>query len=410
MEEIRYWIWLSQCFSYGSEKPNQILSIFDTNPKLFYDSLPDSLLNISFLSDNDLKRLSLKSLKKADYIIQECEKLKIQIICKNSYSFPNRLKVIYGCPLVLYTQGDLSGLENKISIAVVGTRNASEYGEYITGNICYELAIKGIGIISGCAVGIDRISHIGCLKANGYTVGVLGCGIDINYPSKNKILKQEILKSGGCLITELPPGTAVQGKIFPIRNRIIAGISSGVLVTEAPVRSGALITVEHGIEQGKDIFCIPPHNIYDSRFIGVVPYLNDGATAVYSSEDIIREYIGLFKYNTLDISEKIIYNDYNEEMIADNKPNYSTVNGMNKISFINKESYIKKDIECKTDICLTEEQKNIYDYLTLNPKHLEEISSFLNIDYKIAVSIIMELEIMGEVVSYSGGRYGILKK
>ncbi len=410
MEEIRYWIWLSQCFSYGSEKPNQILSIFDTNPKLFYDSLPDCLSNISFLSDNDLKRLSLKSLKKADYIIEECEKLKIQIICKNSYSFPNRLKVIYGCPLVLYTKGDLSGLENRVSIAVVGTRNASEYGEYITGNICYELGIKGIGIISGCAVGIDRISHIGCLKANGYTLGVLGCGIDINYPSKNKFLKEEILKNGGCLITELPPGTAVRGKIFPIRNRIIAGISSGVLVTEAPVRSGALITVEHGIEQGKDIFCIPPHNIYDSRFIGVVPYLNDGATAVYSSEDIIREYIGLLKYNTLDIAEKIIYNDYSEDMVADNKPNYMTIDSINKISVIKKDSPIKKEIESKRNISLTEDQEKIYKHLTLNPKHLEEISSLVNIDYKIVVSVIMELEIMGEIISYSGGRYGILKK
>lgn len=182
--------------------------------------------------------------------------MKYKIIKINEKEYPEKLKKIYAPPQELYVLGN-SEILNENSIAIVGCRNCTKYGANMAKKFGYELSKNGINIISGLARGIDTCSHIGCLMANGKAIAVLGSGLDKIYPAENIKLYKEIIKKGGAVITEFPLGTKPDRVNFPIRNRIISGLSNGILVIEAKERSGTLITVGYGLEQGKEIFVIP---------------------------------------------------------------------------------------------------------------------------------------------------------
>lgn len=247
--------------------------------------------------------------------------------------------------------------------------------------------------MSGFAVGIDNMAHVGALKAGGKTVAVLACGLNINYPSANKNLKSQIEKNG-VLISELPPDTKVKSSIFKVRNRIISGISKAVLITESPLKSGSHLTSKHAIDQNRDLFCIPPHNIYDRRYYGVVKYLRDGAIPVYSFKDILAEYIDLTDYNCAESLPKeyeIERSDNKIDMVADSSLNYSS----------NNDSMIEE---------LDERNLKIYKILSDGPKHVEIIVEKSNISLSETLSILTELEILGLIKPYGGNRYGINKK
>ena len=174
-------------------------------------------------------------------------------------NYPERLLHIYAPPKVLYVLGN-EKLLNEPSIAIIGCRNCTEYGKKVSGYFAQEFAQKGINVISGLARGIDTCAHLAVvneLKNFGKTIAVLGCGLDVIYPSENIELYKEIIKSGGAIITEYPLGTQPLKQHFPARNRIISGLSDGVLVVEAKERSGTMITVEHALEQGKDVYAVP---------------------------------------------------------------------------------------------------------------------------------------------------------
>ena len=204
--------------------------------------------------------------------------------------YPQNLKEIYDPPKSIYVLGN-KHLLNKTGIAIVGSRDATQYGKYISSKIARELSEKGINIISGLAIGIDEYAHIGALQQNkGKTIAVLGSGIDQLYPKQNIELARKIIRSGGCIISEYPIGTKPDKKNFPQRNRIISGISQGILVVEAGEKSGALITAEFGLEQGKEIFAIPG-DITKKQSRGCNLLIRDGAKVVLSSQDILDEII-----------------------------------------------------------------------------------------------------------------------
>ncbi len=181
---------------------------------------------------------------------------KIKIITIQDKSYPEKLKYIYNPPKKLYILGDESIL-NKTSIAMIGCRNCSEYGRKVSYKFAQELAKRNIIIVSGFARGIDTYAHQGVISIRERTIAVLGCGLDVIYPDENKELYKQILENGGAIVTEYPLGTAPLKQNFPARNRIISGLSDGVLVIEAKQRSGTLITVEHALEQGKDVYAVP---------------------------------------------------------------------------------------------------------------------------------------------------------
>ncbi|WMJ23689.1 DNA-processing protein DprA [Paludicola sp. MB14-C6] len=410
MDEKLYWVWLSLIFNYGNDKPNEILMRYES-PEDFYHLTTEQMLELGFLSEKDVKAIKGVSLLRAEKVIKDCKKHQIEIVTIGDNLYPERLKLIYGPPIVLYVQGDILGIDENVAITIVGTRKSSEYTSYATQYLSYHLAQAGAIIVSGCAVGIDTDAHIGALRANARTIAVLGCGLDINYPAENKELKEQILKKGA-LISELPPGEAATGKIFPIRNRILAGLSLGVLVTHAPERSGSLITVEHAIEQGKDVFCLPPYSIFDPQYAGVIKYLRDGATPVFSVKDILIEYYSTYAHK-LDV-DKII-GDYILEKRLEGRPakirvpKQSEEQPIPKLDKQEQEKILEEYKHANGEIIMSLDEKQIlvYNKLTLEPKFIDELSSECNLDVGTILSVLTEFEIMGIVSSYSGRRYAL---
>ena len=212
------------------------------------------------------------------------DKNKIKIIKLGDEKYPENLKHIYSKPQALYVLGNENILSNK-SIAIIGCRDCSKYGAQNAYKFGYELAKKGLCIISGFARGIDTYAHLGAVKAKGKTIAVLGCGLDVVYPPENERLYAEILKNNGAIISEYPLGTKPEKHHFPTRNRIISGLSDGVLVIEAKKRSGSMITVEHALDQGKTIYALPG-NITSDNSYGTNELIKEGAIPFTRIEDL----------------------------------------------------------------------------------------------------------------------------
>ncbi len=210
---------------------------------------------------------------------------KIKTIRIGDKNYPEKLMNIYGRPQTLYILGNETLLNEK-SIAIIGCRNASNYGLRSAYQFGYELAKKGICIISGFARGIDTYAHKGALAAKGKTIAVLGCGLNVIYPPENMELYKQILIKGGAIITEYPLESKPERHHFPIRNRIISGLSDGVLVVEAKKKSGTLITVEYALEQGKEVYAIPG-NITSENSEGTNELIKEGAIPVTKIEDFM---------------------------------------------------------------------------------------------------------------------------
>jgi len=214
-------------------------------------------------------------------------KYKVIKIDMNSKYYPERLRNIDSPPKELYCLGNLELLNYKKNIAIIGSRDCSYYGERATKEFSFNLAKENICIVSGLARGIDSFAHIGALNAKGKTIAVIGSGLDNIYPKENIKLAESIIKNNGLIISEYPLGSPPLKQHFPARNRIISGLSDGVLVTEARKNSGTNITVDFALEQGKDVFVIPG-NIYSKTSDGTNFMISEGAIPVTSYKDILK--------------------------------------------------------------------------------------------------------------------------
>jgi DNA processing protein len=210
----------------------------------------------------------------------------IDLVTTADAGYPPRLRKIFDPPAVLYFRGRLPA-DDKL-VAVVGARRASAYGKNAAALLAQELAEAGFGVVSGAARGIDSAAHEGALTAKGYTIAVLGCGVDVVYPPENGRLLERIAESGA-VVSEYWPGTAPQAQFFPVRNRIISGLSLGVTVVEAAEKSGSLITADLALEQGRDVFAVPG-SIFAAGSKGTHRLLKQGAKLVESAGDILEEY------------------------------------------------------------------------------------------------------------------------
>jgi len=268
----------------------------------------------------------------------------MKIIKKDDKNYPERLLQIKDPPKELYVLGSEELLNNN-SIAIVGTRKCTEYGEKYTKLFAKKISESGITVISGLAVGIDTIAHINSMEELGRTIAVLGSGFEHIYPKENTYLFQKILENGGCIISEYPPETPVDKSRFPKRNRIISGISMGVLVVEALYRSGSTITAKHAINQKKEVFCIP-NRLGESKGYSTNLLIKNGANLVTEPEDIINLYLSESE-KLIEISEehKEIYNLIGELPITANeiaKTTNKTISQiMNSLTILELEGVIK---------------------------------------------------------------------
>ncbi|MCF8054356.1 MAG: DNA-processing protein DprA [Deltaproteobacteria bacterium] len=224
--------------------------------------------------------------KSAEKQVEMLQQNDVEVVTYKDECYPQELSYIYDAPPLLFVRGKLAA--NAVGIALVGSRRASEYGLQITNRIACQLAQKGITIVSGLALGIDAAAHQGAIAGRGKTVAVIGCGLDVIYPLENKRLFHKIPESGGAIVSEYFFGTPPNKENFPIRNRVISGMSLGVVVVEATDKSGSLITANIAAEQGREVFAVPgPIDSRGSR--GTHLMLKKGAKLVESVEDIIEE-------------------------------------------------------------------------------------------------------------------------
>ena len=313
--ETLYWVWLAQRLGAGSKYLTEVLSRFGS-PFEVYRADEDSIVGENRDMRSWQKALCDKNLEEAMSICRSCERLGVDIVPYDDARYPARLRAISNPPTVLYCRGKLPVFDKLLCIGVVGTRKMSEYGCRSAYKISYELAASGIITVSGMALGIDSVVACATFAAKGHTVAVLGCGIDVVYPAAHRKVYNELLRNGS-IISEYPPGMRPTRYSFPLRNRIISGLSQGVFVVEGDMNSGAMITAKDALVQGRELFALPG-NVGESNANGTNSMIRDGAHPVISSLDIIEEYLPLYaKVVKADVAKNMgSASDYNPSVMA----------------------------------------------------------------------------------------------
>ena len=308
-------------------------------------------------------------------------RMNVDIVYPGHELYPEKLMNLYDYPNILYVKGILSKKLNinNMNIGIVGARTSDVYGRELARMFARELAKAGINIISGLALGIDGMSHRGALEGNGYTVGVLGCGIDIIYPKENYDVYLEMSKKGA-IISEYAPGTPPNAGQFPVRNRIISGLSDGLLVVEARKKSGSLITADLALEQGKQIYAVPGR-ITDKNCEGTNNLIKMGAMCVTSPEDIINDLKGL------------LYQEIKGENIEDENV-YSNAKSDDDLVIL------KKTINKNS---LAPAEKMLYSCLSLEPTYIDDIIDKLKMGVSETINLLYNMEEKGLIKqSYKG--------
>lgn len=303
---------------------------------------------------------------KEDNLILESEKinlLKNDMVKKNinlttyfDKKYPSILRKYDDSPYALFYKGNITNLNNSRNVSIVGSRECSSYGSNVTQIITKELCSYGINIISGFARGIDSNAHLTCLDNNSYTCAILGCGLDVVYPKENSKMFNDILDKDGCIISQFIPGTKPLSYNFPIRNRIISALSELVIVVEANLRSGSLITAGAALEQGKDVMAVPG-SIFSKNSVGTNKLIKDGAFPLTCCEDIF-ELLGI---------------DYNKKQ-----------NIHRKISVLEKE---------------------VYNVISDNPMHIDDIIKATGVDITQIYELLFEMQLKKEIMCLNGNYY-----
>lgn len=361
----KFWVGLSLIPDIGPMRLRRLLNYFHSPQRIWYAE-EEELLQIYGFGQKLVNQI-LKSREELDLssFLEYCEKSGIKILTLADEDYPKNLREIYNPPPVLYYRGSIQP-EDINALAIVGSRKMSAYGARVARKITKELVEKSFTIVSGLALGVDKIAHETALKAGGRTIGVLGSGIDVIYPREHRKLAQEISNSGA-LISTFPPKTAPERGNFPARNRIISGLTYGTIIIEAKNRSGALITAEHALEQNREVFAIPG-NIFSSLSNGTNKLIQNGAKLVMNCDDIIVELTGILSGTASIINVK------QKEM----KENLSPI----KVKIISL-------LEC--------------DLLTI-----DELLQKSNLELGELNTVLFELELEGVIDQFPGMKFGLI--
>ena len=387
MSALKYWVWLAECRGVSNQARLALLRHFGSPEDVFYADTGEILLTEG-ITREQAKALEDHKLDKADKILADCQRLGLRILTIQDAEYPGRLQNIYDPPCLLYVKGRLPAIDETAAVAVVGTRDCTPYGVACAEKLGYGLASGGAVVVSGLAKGIDAAASRGALRAGGVTVGVVGNGLDVHYPYESRYLYEDIA-AAGALLSEYPPGTEPAGSHFPARNRILSGLSLATLVVEAPERSGALITAETALEQGRDVFAVPGP-IDAPTSVGCNRLIRDGAGLVSDAWDILREYAGRFpdKLNQDGAKEQPVTLGYQARQKAEPKPVPPTLD-------------LKKD-----DLSLTDDQIALLRVLDAEePALVDDLIEQTGIPTRRVLSALTLLEIEHFVTQHSGKRY-----
>ncbi len=363
-DEKFYWLALKLVPGVGAVTFLRLVDYFGS-PKDVLNANRQELARVKGISKKAIENIVSKKFEKdPEKELDEINRRGIKLICFNDPDYPENLATIHDPPPVLFVQGELS-VRDVVSVAVVGSRSASYQGLAFTRRLCADLGRSGMVIVSGFARGIDTAAHTGCIEGGGRTLAVLGCGLDIDYPRQNGELRQKVVKNGA-LVTEFPIGTEPESKNFPARNRIISGLSLGVIVVEAGRRSGSLITARLALEQNREVFAVPGA-VTNYRSQGPNWLIKQGAKLVERAEDVIEEFLPMLKGHLP------------QQALADEKSNETT---------------------CARS--LSSEETKVLDLLQGEPMLLDEMVRVLNMEVNVLAGILSRLELKGLIKQLPG--------
>ena len=398
-----YWVWLSLGLGAGASCLD-LVTYFEWNPYEIYGSTFNEIFSLNVLNKKRVEKLKSFPIEKAEEILRVSKENGWKIITPSSEYYPPNLLHLQDLPLVLYVQGDETVLTNEMSVSVVGARMASDYGRAVARALSSAMASLGFTIVSGGALGIDSAAHQGALDENGKTICVLGCGLGTKYLMENQPLRDKIANNGA-VITEFPPMTPASKTTFPLRNRIISGLTLGTVVVEAGEKSGSLITARLAAEQGRDVFAVPG-DLVSSSFLGTNNLIRNGATPVFSLNDVLEEYCYRFfdkLNNETRLPDDEIMRRAQEYLLADKvKEEVKKEEPKEKIVKVEKVT-IKKT----PPSYLTPNALKVYELIGNEPIHVDEITNICNFTTEATLSALTELEIYGLITQISGRRYKI---
>ncbi|MGA2465094.1 MAG: DNA-processing protein DprA [Thermodesulfobacteriota bacterium] len=357
-EEVFYWLALSLTPGIGSTLMRRLLDRFNTPEAVFHAPMKE-LSKIEGLGEKVVQEIRKGPLEKV--VERELSLLREvggRVITLKDEEYPKRLKDIYDPPALLYVRGALKK-EDEFAISIVGSRKTTPYGRWFTEKVSQELARHGLTIVSGMARGIDSLAHWGAISGGGRTIAVLGCGVDVIYPSENRNLFAKMIDRGA-ILSEFPMGSPPEGGHFPRRNRIISGLSLGVVVVQASEKSGSLITAGYALEQGREVFAVPG-NVGTESSRGTHRLIKEGAKLVESSEDILEEILPQWRGE--------------------------------------RETTPKVEIP-RPD--LTEEEKVLYELLSETPLHIDVMIRESRMDPGKVSSLLLNLELKGMISQWPG--------
>lgn len=381
-------------------------------------SLPDDReMQSRHLTEYERKNIPKAAVEQVEELIEYCEKKNIYIMTYDDELYPEQLRSIYNPPAVLFCRGDLSCLNNQFCLSVVGTRKPSDYSVRFTAALIKELVKFDISIISGFAVGIDIAANLSAVRNGGKTIAILGNGLDHDYPKENVKYRSEI-EQNGLFISEYYPKAGGTRYSFPARNRILSGLSLGTVVVEAAVKSGALITANLALNQGKDLFAVAPHDLFDKRYGGNVALIRDGAVCLCGVMDVLYEYYENYGHKIANAAE-----DMFARLKAEKSEAQSYSETEKKPAKKSKAKKINTDIPdipdadngTKTDIdetSLTSDEAKIYIALKNADKPMlaDEISEVCGIDITDLLILLTGMETDGIIKFAAGQRYTIYRQ
>lgn len=358
MSDPKYWIALTEVSDIGPVTARKLLALYK-RPEAIFKASYKELCGIPGIGVKRAKGIKEYSgWEKIESDIKKLDSKGIRIVTLNDKDYPETLKNMEDAPLVLYIKGTIQK-EDKYAVAIVGSRRPTPYGRFVAEKFSSELSSMGFTIVSGMARGIDGLAHTTAIKSGGRSIAVLGSGIDVPYPPENKVLMEKVAASG-YVMSEFPLGTPPDRENFPKRNRLISGLSLGVLVVEATADSGSLITAGYAVEQGKEVFAIPG-NINSPNSAGTNELIKKGAKLVQNVEDVIEELAPVLK------------------------------------------GFMRAKERAKVE--LSDEEKRLCDIMTPEPKHVDAISRESHLPSSKVLGILLSLELKGVVKQTEGKKF-----
>lgn len=428
------WIRFQKTFGCGTTRGQKVLDRFGGRPEAVFQESAEKLAATGLLTAGELKNMTGQGTEEAAWrVLDFCEDYGCQALTPDDEEYPLCLRQIYNFPAVLYVRGSLSGLDEVLAIAMVGTRRPSDYGVRAAERIAGGLAEKGAVIVSGLARGIDTVSHTAALKAGGKTIAVLGCGIDIVYPLENAQLLELIVRYGGAVVTEFPPETQPLPRHFPIRNRVISGLSQGVVIVEGSRRSGSLITAGHAYAQNRDVFAVPG-SIFSAASEGPNYLLSQHAKAVDRAEAILEEYEYRIEWEPKKKEEEKFFSEAREPIEQEKFPpqirgskekeKFFSAKPLSSFEESEKNGYNDERrpedrrgggkerrstaIQQPLPAYLDEAQRKVYETLASEPRTADYIAAQSGLPTPAILSALTQLEIFGLVKTHPGRRFSLL--